>query len=210
MTLTEPVLGEEVANATRPRVLSICLINPRFEPSYWGFDFALPLYPGNKRSTMISGSLPTVAGLCGDHDGSLLDENVEEIDWESLRDYDIVGVTGMNVQKVRIREILLRLREMGVFTVVGGPYVSVEEEFFDGSVRRDVHWRSRNDLAAVPRRLLPRPSRPRPATSRRSRTDMTQGAAAAIRPARRSIATRPGPCNTRAAARSSASSATSS
>jgi hypothetical protein len=34
------------------RKLSICLINPRFEPSYWGFDFALPLYPGDKRSTM--------------------------------------------------------------------------------------------------------------------------------------------------------------
>ena len=50
------------------RRLSICLINPAFEPSYWGFDFALPLYPGDKRSTMISGSLPTVAGLCGDHD----------------------------------------------------------------------------------------------------------------------------------------------
>ena len=26
--------------------LKICLINPKFEPSYWGFDYALPLYPG--------------------------------------------------------------------------------------------------------------------------------------------------------------------
>ena len=67
------------------RKLSICLINPRFEPSYWGFEYALPLYPGEKRSTMISGALPTLAALCGDHDVYLLDENVEEIDWESLR-----------------------------------------------------------------------------------------------------------------------------
>lgn len=29
------------------RTLSICLINPRFEPSYWGFEYALPMYPGN-------------------------------------------------------------------------------------------------------------------------------------------------------------------
>ncbi len=115
-----------------PRRLSICLINPRFEPSYWGFDFALPLYPGDKRSTMISGSLTAVAGLCGDHDVYLLDENVEEIDWESLRHYDLVGVTGMNVQKLRTRQILVKLRELGVFTVVGGPFVSVQEEFFDG------------------------------------------------------------------------------
>jgi radical SAM superfamily enzyme YgiQ (UPF0313 family) len=114
------------------RTLSICLINPRFEPSYWGFDFALPLYPGNKRSTMISGSLPTVAGMCGGHNVRIVDENVEEINWDSLRLCDIVGVTGMNVQKVRTREILLRLRDLGVFTVVGGPYVSVDERFFDG------------------------------------------------------------------------------
>ena len=110
--------------------LSICLINPRFEPSYWGFNYALPLYPGDKRSTMINGALPTVAALCGDHLVYLLDENVEDINWESLREYDLVGVTGMNVQKARCREILLRLREMHIFAAVGGPLVSVQEEFF--------------------------------------------------------------------------------
>ena len=115
-----------------PRTLSICLINPRFEPSYWGFEFALPMYPGDKRSTMISGSLSTVAGLCGDHNVYVLDENVEDIDWSSLQAYDIVGVTGMNVQKNRTREILLRLRELGIYTVVGGPFVSVQEAFFAG------------------------------------------------------------------------------
>ena len=112
------------------RTLSICLINPRFEPSYWGFNYALPLYPGDKRCTMISGALPTLAALCGDHQVYLLDENVEDIDWESLRKYDLVGVTGMNVQKARFREILLRLRELGIFSAVGGPLVSVLEEFF--------------------------------------------------------------------------------
>ena len=78
---------------------------------------------------MISGSLPTLAGLCGDHRVDLIDENVEPIDWDSLSSYDLVGLTGMNVQKQRILEILLRLRKLGVFTVVGGPLVSVEEEF---------------------------------------------------------------------------------
>jgi radical SAM superfamily enzyme YgiQ (UPF0313 family) len=119
--------------AGRPgRKLSICLINPRFEPSYWGFDFALPLYPGDKRSTMISGSLSALAGLCGEHDVTLVDENVEEIDWPSLSGYDIVGVTGMIVQKERMRQILVKLREAKIFTVVGGPLMSVQEEFFEG------------------------------------------------------------------------------
>src|SRR3954452_13596812 len=98
-----PTIEVEPERPPMGRRLSICLINPRFEPSYWGFDFALPLYPGDKRSTMISGSLTAIAGMCGDHDVYLLDENVEEIDWDSLRNYDLVGVTGMNVQKNRTR-----------------------------------------------------------------------------------------------------------
>lgn len=133
MNINLQIAPDIQANSTPvDRQLSICLINPRFEPSYWGFDFALPLYPGDKRSTMISGSLTALAGLCGDHDVYLLDENVEEIDWQALVNYDIVGVTGMNVQKNRTRQILLRLRELKIFTVVGGPFVSVQEEFFDG------------------------------------------------------------------------------
>ena len=132
MQTTLPVVEALGATSHPVRTLSICLINPRFEPSYWGFEYALPLYPGNKRSTMISGALPTVGGLCGDHHVTLIDENVEEIDWDALRRYDIVGVTGMIVQKGRIRDILLKLREMQIFAVVGGPFVSVQEEFFDG------------------------------------------------------------------------------
>ena len=126
------VIAADSGPAPAGRRLSICLINPRFEPSYWGFDFALPLYPGDKRSTMISGSLSALAGLSGDHDVTLLDENVEDIDWASLSGYDIVGVTGMIVQKERMRQILVRLRDMKVFTVVGGPLMSVQEEFFTG------------------------------------------------------------------------------
>ena len=125
-TLVEPALPRRQPG----RKLSICLINPKFEPSYWGFDFALPLYPGDKRSTMISGSLSALAGLCGEHDVTLIDENVEAIDWPSLSGYDIVGVTGMIVQKERMRQILLRLRELKIFTAVGGPLMSVQEEFF--------------------------------------------------------------------------------
>ncbi len=132
MSTIFPVLENASATVRPKRTLSICLINPRFEPSYWGFEFALPLYPGDKRSTMISGSLSSVAGLCGEHNVYLLDENVEEIDWESLANYDIVGVTGMTVQKERIHQILVKLREMKIFTVVGGPFVSVKESFFEG------------------------------------------------------------------------------
>jgi hypothetical protein len=73
---------------------------------------------------MISGALCTVAGLCGDHHVYLLDENIEGIDWPSLRNYDIVGVTGMTVQKRQMRQILLKLRgkafQSDVFASQGG------------------------------------------------------------------------------------------
>jgi len=82
--------------------LKVCLINPRFEPSYWGFDYALPLYPGNIKSTMIAGALPHLAGLIPNHEVCLIDENVETIDFDLLTGFDIVGVTGMIVQKKRI------------------------------------------------------------------------------------------------------------
>lgn len=131
-TLTENRPASRTPASSPTRTLKICLINPKFEPSYWGFDYALPLYPGDRRSTMINGALPTLAGLSAGHHVTIVDENVEDIDFESLRNYDIVGVTGMTVQKKRMVEILKRLREMKVFTAVGGPYASVDEPYFDG------------------------------------------------------------------------------
>jgi len=86
--------------------LKICLINPRFEPSYWGFDYALPLYPGHVKCTMVTGALPHLASLTPDHEVYILDENVEAIDFAFLQTFDVVGVTGMNVQKYRMRAFL--------------------------------------------------------------------------------------------------------
>lgn len=128
----QPTLERSVLPDPSSRTLTICLINPRFEPSYWGFDYALPLYPGDRRSTMINGALPSLAGLCGHHHVRLIDENVEEIDWDEVARHDIVGVTGMNVQRKRQFEILERLKSMDVFVAVGGPYVSVKEDIFEG------------------------------------------------------------------------------
>ncbi len=133
MQAVESEVRRPAPSETTRRRLSICLINPKFEPSYWGFDYALPLYPGKKRCTMISGALPTLAGLVPvGHEVRLVDENIESIDFDSLRRFDIVGVTGMNVQKKRMKEILVRLRELGCFVVVGGAYASVAPDYFTG------------------------------------------------------------------------------
>ena len=113
------------------RPLSICLINPRHDPSYWGFDYALALKPGKKRCYIVSGTLPTLAALIPSHCSvELLDENVEEIDFDDLDRFDVIGVTGMIVQARRMNEILLKLRGKNATIIVGGPYCSVAESQF--------------------------------------------------------------------------------
>ncbi len=75
--------------------------------------------------------LPLLAALTpGEHTVAIIDENVEAIDWDRLARADLVGLTGMIVQRRRMREILTELKARGVFTVVGGPWVSVQEDYF--------------------------------------------------------------------------------
>src|SRR5207245_6610306 len=107
----------------------IVIINPRFEVSYWGMEHALPLL--GKRANLPVAALPLLAALTpAEHQVTLLDENVDAIDFERLANADIVGLTGMSVQRFRMRDILKELKTRGVFTVVGGPWISVQEDYF--------------------------------------------------------------------------------
>ena len=81
---------------------------------------------------MVTGALPALAAAAPAHcDVTLIDENVEAIDFAALDDFDVIGVTGMVVQANRMREILLELRGKTATIVVGGPYVSVAPELFE-------------------------------------------------------------------------------
>src|SRR5690242_12216329 len=97
---------------------NIVLINPRFEVSYWGMEHALPCL--GKRANLPVAALPLLAALTpAEHNITLIDENVEAINYERLKDADIVGVTGMIVQRQRMKEILTELKERSLFTAVG-------------------------------------------------------------------------------------------
>ena len=107
----------------------IVLINPRFEESYWGLEHALPLF--GKRANLPIASMPLLAALTpAEHHITLLDENVAPIDFDRVARADIVGLTGMIVQRFRMREILEELNARGAFVVVGGPWVTVKEDYF--------------------------------------------------------------------------------
>jgi radical SAM superfamily enzyme YgiQ (UPF0313 family) len=105
----------------------IVLISPRFYPTYWGLEYALPLF--RKQALLPPLNLATIAALTpAEHSVLIIDENVEEIDYERCAQADIVGVTGMAVQRERMREIITELKRRGIFTVLGGPWVTVSPE----------------------------------------------------------------------------------
>jgi radical SAM superfamily enzyme YgiQ (UPF0313 family) len=107
----------------------IVLINPRFTASYWGLEHALPLM-GKKANLPPAGLLLLAALTPGRHEVTVIDENVAPIDFDRCARADLVGLTGMIVQRHRMREILIALKSRGVVTAVGGPWVSVEEDYF--------------------------------------------------------------------------------
>ena len=109
----------------------IVLINPRFDISYWGLEHAMPFL--GLKAVLPVANLPLLAALTPpEHSVTLVDENVEAIDFERCAQADIVGLTGMNVQRRRMREIIGELRSRAVFTVVGGPWVTVQEDDIAG------------------------------------------------------------------------------
>ena len=63
---------------------------------------------------------------------TLIDENVEDIDFERLGRADLVCLTGMSIQGRRLIEILEEVKSRGVMTVVGGPMATVEPESLEG------------------------------------------------------------------------------
>jgi radical SAM superfamily enzyme YgiQ (UPF0313 family) len=108
----------------------IVLINPRFSPSYWGLNYAMPFF-GHSKAFLPIINLPLLAALTpSEHVVTVIDENVEEIDFDRCGRADIVGLTGMIVQRQRMHEILAELKRRNVFTVVGGPWVTVGPEDF--------------------------------------------------------------------------------
>jgi radical SAM superfamily enzyme YgiQ (UPF0313 family) len=125
----------EISEAPAPgRRLSICLINPRSKPSYWTWDFAMPFFNLGRKPqySMANGSLVAVAALVpAQHEIVIIDENVEPLDFESLRRFDVIGVTGMIVQSNRMQEILLKLRSLPAMIVAGGPFVTVSDAIFE-------------------------------------------------------------------------------
>jgi radical SAM superfamily enzyme YgiQ (UPF0313 family) len=109
----------------------IVIINPRFDTSFWGLEHCIGIL--GKRANLPVACLALLAALVPDHHAvKLIDENVEDIDFDRLGRADLVCLTGMSIQGRRMFEILREVQSRGVMTVVGGPLATVEEETLQG------------------------------------------------------------------------------
>src|SRR5262245_13978732 len=111
--------------------MKLLLINPRLPESFWCFSWALRHVARDKKAVLSPLGLATVAALTPpDWDVTILDENIEPIDWDARA--DVVGVCGMAVQYPRQREIAAHFRRQGCHVLAGGSYAPLcPEEYQD-------------------------------------------------------------------------------
>jgi hypothetical protein len=108
----------------------IVIINPRFDISFWGLEHCVQVF--GKRANLPVANLALLAALVPNHHKvTLIDENVEDIDFERVGQADIVCLTGMSIQGRRLIEIITEVKSRAVMTVVGGPMATVEPESLD-------------------------------------------------------------------------------
>src|ERR1700733_417248 len=102
----------------------VLLVHPEFPNSYWGMQYALPLF--RKKAMHPPLSLVTVAALCPrEWQFRLVDMNVDGgLSDDDLQWADMVFVGGMVIQANSMKEVLARARAMGKKTVVGGAFAS--------------------------------------------------------------------------------------
>lgn len=77
----------------------------------------------------VPDSLRRVASSAPDYNYKIIDENIEEIDFDLVKkSADVVGITSMTPQAPRAYELADIFREMGIPVVMGGMYVSALPE----------------------------------------------------------------------------------
>jgi radical SAM superfamily enzyme YgiQ (UPF0313 family) len=105
------------------------LINPKLPLSFTSNEFAAQMV--FKKYSVPPLGLLTAAGMIpAGHEVTLCDENVSSINWD--QEADVVGVTGMHLQRPGIRKIAEHFRKRGARIVVGGPSVmAVPERYRD-------------------------------------------------------------------------------
>jgi len=109
--------------------MHILFVCPRFPDSLWNFQGIHKLVGVDSSQSPLG--LATIAALTPPEiEVSLLDENVETVDFETS--CDVVAISCFNVQWARAVEIAAEFRRRGRLVVIGGPYPTLCPERFEG------------------------------------------------------------------------------
>lgn len=103
--------------------MNVLLVYPSFPDTYWSFRGALS-FQGKRAAQPPLGLMTVAALLPASWKKRLVDTNVERLRDRDLKWSDAVLLSGMNVQRENLVEIVRRCRALGVRTVVGGPITS--------------------------------------------------------------------------------------
>jgi radical SAM superfamily enzyme YgiQ (UPF0313 family) len=152
----------------------VLLVHPRFPPTYWGYQYALPLI--KKRAALPPLGLATLAALFPPRfEVRLVDEEVVPMCDADLAWADVVLVGGMRVQAPGIQDVLARAKKAGCRTVVGGPAATATPEEFvaadhvfvgEAEGRADVIAQALERPGSLPRMLTEPGGRSRPEMSK--------------------------------------------
>ena len=108
--------------------MHILFICPRFPDSLWNFRGIHKLVGVESAQSPLG--LATIAALTPPEiDVSLVDENIDSIDFETP--CEVVAISCFNVQWKRALEIAAEFRRRGRLVVIGGPYPTLCPERFD-------------------------------------------------------------------------------
>ena len=114
-----------VPGPTRTRRKKIVMVHPQFPPSFWSFGFIKEI--GGFKTVMPPLGLATLAALTPDrYDVTIVDENIEPIDFEV--DADLIVLSAMGIQEQRLFEVADRFRANGYTVCMGGPICNVVPE----------------------------------------------------------------------------------
>ena len=107
--------------------VKVLMVWPRFPASYWSLGELTEIVP--ERSLVPPLGLITVAALCPKQWAiRLADLAFDELSDEDLLWADLVMVSAMQVQRDDVRRTLQHASKLGRRTMIGGPYASSEPE----------------------------------------------------------------------------------
>ena len=109
----------------RTRRKRIVMVHPQFPPSFWSFGFVKKI--GGFKTVMPPLGLATVAALTPDeYDVTIVDENVEPIDFHV--EADLIVMSAMGIQEERLFEVADEFRANGYTVCMGGRICNVVPE----------------------------------------------------------------------------------